>query len=260
MNPHAALQDHMSDRIKLSSCRRSLTAMLRYAQQIPTIPVAYRMNLADVAAARRRHTSPPSWSSILIRAYGITCGKFPQLRRTWISWPRPYLYQHPHSVCAAAIEREWEGEQVVLPGLIGNPENCTLDAIQQQLRRYQDAEVWSISGYRRSIRFGYLPRFVQRLFMWQKLDVSGERRARYVGTFGFSNYGMLGAESLHPIGPQTTVMSLGPMSPAGEITVKLVYDHRVLDGAQVARCLSYLEEVLHGTIAAELRAAIPLAA
>jgi hypothetical protein len=250
----------MSDRIKLSTCRRALIAMLHYAQRIPTIPVAYRMNLADLGAARRNRPSPPSWSSILIRAYSLTCAKFPQLRRTWISWPRPYLYEHPHSVCASAIEREWDGEQVVLPGLIGNPENTPLDGIQQQLRRYQDADVWSISGYRRTIRFGYLPRFLQRLFMWHKLDVSGKRRARYVGTFGFSNYGMLGAESLHPIGPQTTVMTLGPMSPAGDITVKLVYDHRVLDGAQVARCLNHLEEVLHGTIAAELRSEVPLAA
>lgn len=250
----------MSDRIKLSSCRRALAAMLRYAQRMPTIPVACRMNLADVAAARRSTASPPSWSSIFIRAYGLTCARFDQLRRSWISWPRPYLYQHPHSVCAAAIEREWEGEQVVLPGLIGQPEENSLDGIQQQLRRYQDADVWSIAGYRRSVRFGYLPSFVQRLLLWHKLDVSGERRARYFGTFGFSNYGMLGAESLHPIGPQTTVMTLGPMSPAGDITVKLVYDHRVLDGARVARCLNHLEEVLHGTIAAELRAAATRAA
>jgi pyruvate/2-oxoglutarate dehydrogenase complex dihydrolipoamide acyltransferase (E2) component len=250
----------MSERIKLSSCRRALAAMLRYAQRIPTVPVAYRMNLADVAKARQSAPASPSWSSIFVRAYGLTCARFPQLRRSWISWPRPYLHQHEHSVAAVAIEREWQGEQVVLPCLIGSPETNTLDAIQQQIRRFQQADVWSLSGYRRAIRFGYLPWFLQRLFMWHKLDISGKRRARYVGTFGFSNYGMLGAESLHPIGPTTTVMTLGPMSLAGDITVKLVYDHRVLDGAQVARCLNYVDEVLHGTILAELGTTTRLAA
>jgi hypothetical protein len=34
--------------------------------------------------------------------------------------------------------------------------------------------------------------------------------------------------------------------------VKLVYDHRVLDGAVVARCLNELEETLNTQIAREL--------
>jgi pyruvate/2-oxoglutarate dehydrogenase complex dihydrolipoamide acyltransferase (E2) component len=89
--------------------------------------------------------------------------------------------------------------------------------------------------------------------MWQKLDISGKQRAKYIGTFGFTNYGMLGAESLHPLGPTTTVMTLSPISPDGDVTVKLVYDHRVLDGSYVARSLAHLQEVLHQTILPELQ-------
>ena len=39
----------------------------------------------------------------------------------------------------------------------------------------------------------------------------------------------------------------------GTVTVRLVYDHRVLDGAAVARALARLEEVLRGAVVAELR-------
>jgi hypothetical protein len=36
------------------------------------------------------------------------------------------------------------------------------------------------------------------------------------------------------------------------VDVRIVYDHRVLDGATVARALARLEDVLNGEIAAEL--------
>ena len=105
-----------------------------------------------------------------------------------------------------------------------------------------------------------MPTLLQRFFLWQKLDLSGPRRVKYIGTFGLTNYGMLGAESLHPRGPQTTVLTLGPIRPAGETTVKLVYDHRVTDGGYVARSLNYLEEVLHSSVLDELRLRPRLAA
>jgi hypothetical protein len=37
------------------------------------------------------------------------------------------------------------------------------------------------------------------------------------------------------------------------VTVKIIYDHRVLDGRTVARALGTLEEILQGPIAAELK-------
>ena len=41
-------------------------------------------------------------------------------------------------------------------------------------------------------------------------------------------------------------------TPAGDVDVRVVYDHRVLDGATVARALGRLEEVLTGPIVEEL--------
>jgi hypothetical protein len=243
----------MSRRIKLSTCRRAMAGMLHYAHRIPTIPVARSMSLGNVADARTFLQSPPSWSSIFIRAYALVCTQFASLRRAWISWPSPYLYEHPHTVCALAVEREWLGESVVLMGKVFKPEMSTAEEIQRHVKRYQEADIRSISPFRLSLRFGRLPAFLQRLLLWHKLDVSGKRRVKYIGTFGVTNYGMFGAEPIHPLGPQTTVLAIGPLKPSGEITVKLIYDHRVLDGAYVARCLNRLEEVLHTNILAELK-------
>ncbi len=84
--------------------------------------------------------------------------------------------------------------------------------------------------------------------------MNGSKRAKRFGTFGLSTYGALGAESLHPISPLTTTLTYGPIDRDGNVCVKLIYDHRVLDGAFVARRLVEIEEMLHGAILDELEA------
>jgi hypothetical protein len=51
----------------------------------------------------------------------------------------------------------------------------------------------------------------------------------------------------------STVLTFGPIDEAGRVTVKIIYDHRVMDGANVARFLGHLERTLEGEIAEELQ-------
>jgi hypothetical protein len=89
---------------------------------------------------------------------------------------------------------------------------------------------------------------------WGTLNISGFKRSKRFGTFGLSSYGALGAEQIHPISPLSTTLTYGPIDPStGRVIVKLIYDHRVLDGAYVARRLRDVEEVLNGVILQELR-------
>jgi hypothetical protein len=98
-----------------------------------------------------------------------------------------------------------------------------------------------------------LPRPVRRLLLWLGLNLSRTRPGQF-GTFGLSSYSALGAESLHPLSPLTTTLNYGVIDPDGSVTVRLVYDHRVTDGATIARALARLEAVLTGEVLDELRA------
>ena len=92
---------------------------------------------------------------------------------------------------------------------------------------------------------------VCRLLWWFGLNI-GRQRANYFGTFGVSVYSALGAESLHPLSPLTSTLNYGVIAADGTTDVRVVYDHRVTDGATVARALARLEEVLNTTIRDEL--------
>ena len=67
-----------------------------------------------------------------------------------------------------------------------------------------------------------------------------------------ASYGALGAESLHPISPLTCTFNFGPISPDGTVSIKIIYDHRTLDGSEVARRLKNIEEVLMTLVRDEL--------
>src|SRR5262249_28937048 len=82
----------------------------------------------------------------------------------------------------------------------------------------------------------------------------GARRAKYFGTFGVSVVASLGAAGLHILSPLTTTLNYGTFEPDGSLDVRVVYDHRVIDGANMARLMAEFEDALHGPILSELLA------
>jgi hypothetical protein len=198
--------------------------------------------------------------AIFIRAYGLTACRHPELRRAYIPWPRKHCYEHPHSECVLPIEREWQGEHVVLMAKIRAPENGTLAALDGHLRYFKEAPVIEISEFRQLLRLGRLPAFLRRFLFSQTLYFSGLKRAKRLGTCVISSLGSLGVEQHHPLSPLTTYFTFGPISPTGAVTGKIIYDHRVMDGRCVARCLQTLDEVLRTTLVEEVRFARPAAA
>lgn len=238
--------------IRLSAYRKLVVEMLHHARKVPSIPVARAMCLAPLLQARQLGRKKVSWTALFIRAYGLVAGEFPELRRAYIPLPWPHLYEHPYSIASVVIERIVEDEPVLLAAKIRTPENCSLLEIQQHLDRFKHAPLEQVSEFRQLRRLGRMPGWLRRFFFWQTLNWSGAKRAKRFGTFLVSSYGSLGAEQIHPLCPLTTLLTFGPISASGDVIVKIVYDHRVMDGRRVAVALSRLEEVLNEALPAEI--------
>jgi hypothetical protein len=239
--------------LPLSLPRRFICDLLHFSRRVPSVPVQRRMRLGDVVAARQAAHPRPSWCAIFTRAYALVTAANPYLRRAYLGFPRPYLYEHPENIAALAIERTWEGEDAVFFAPLRQPETLSLEEIDAKLRRYKEDPIDDIGAFRRSLRISRWPRPLRRLAWWLGLNVSGRLRAHYVGTFGVSVYAGLGASSLHPLSMLTTTLNYGVIDENGEVDVRLVYDHRVVDGGTVARALGELERVLRSEILTELR-------
>ncbi|HEX3440176.1 MAG TPA: hypothetical protein VHT93_07510, partial [Pseudolabrys sp.] len=53
--------------------------------------------------------------------------------------------------------------------------------------------------------------------------------------------------------PLTTLLNYGVIDSDGSVNVRIIYDHRTLNGATVARVLARLEDILNSVVADELR-------
>ena len=232
-------------RLSLSLPRRWINDFLYFAQKVPTVPVQKRMNILALKAAREEADPRPSWVSIFAKAYALIAARRPELRRVYVSFPWAHFYEHPTSVVSIAIERRIDDEDCVFFTQIRGPEEHTPEQIDRVLQHCKEVPIEQFGIFRRAMRISRLPGPLRRLSWWMALNLSGYYRARNVGTFGVSVYSSLGAESLHPLSLMTTTINYGVIADDGTVDVRIVYDHRVLNGATIARVLGELEEVLN---------------
>lgn len=237
--------------LKLSGPRRLVGDLMRFSIGVPRVTVQRQMNLAPLQQARTSLAERPSWTTLFLKGYALLAMETPELRRAYVKLPRPQLYEYPGNVASIAHEREYEGERVVLLSLIKNPERRTIRELGASIEAARARPVLEIKEFRRALRIARAPAPIRWLLMWLGLNL-GRQRARHFGTFQLSVYSGLGAESLNPLTPLTTLFNYGPISDQGLVTVRIHYDHRVMDGANVARALERFERILNGEIAAEV--------
>jgi hypothetical protein len=244
--------------LPLSLPRRLVADALRACRGIPTVTAERRFELADLIAARQSRPVRPAWSALFTKAFALVAVEIPALRRSYISFPWPHLYEHAAPVASVVVEREYQGEETVFFARVDHPHMRSLAELDACLRRCQTEPVERLAGFRQALRLARLPWPVRHLGMWLGLHASGRLRERYFGTFSLSSPASQGAGMLTLITALTATLHYGLFDEAGRLDMRLTFDHRVLDGATAARALVALENVLRGPILEELSERSPL--
>lgn len=211
------------------------------------------MDVAAVATERKKIAHPPAWVMLFTKAYAMVAARRPELRRAYLPFPCPHLFQADESVATVAIEREYDGEPAVFFGHVRHPEQQSLRQLTQHLHRWRTHPVEHIRSFSRLIRYSRWPWPLRRAAWWYAANVSRRSRIRVFGTFGVSVTAGDGASALNLISPLSTSVNYGVLTPDHTLPVRVHFDHRVMDGAPVARAVAELEEVMNTAIVAELR-------
>jgi len=238
--------------IGLSPQRRFVCDLMHYSRSVPSVPSQRTMQLADVISARRINGKHLSWCAIFLKAYSIVARRNPVLRRSYMPLVWPHLYEHPVNVASFSVERKYRGEDGVFLAQIPSPEKLSLRELDALVRWHKQAPIEEVPSFSRAMLLSRLPLPLRRFVWWMGLFSDGVVRSHFFGTFGISVVASLGAAGLHLLSPLTTTLNYGVFADDGSVDVRLVYDHRVLDGAPVARALAELEDVLHHEIRNEL--------
>ncbi len=241
-------------RIALPLPRRWIADLLHAGRRIPTVTVERRVDVSAVAAARKQLADPPPWVVLFTKAYALVAARRPELRRAYMPFPWPHLFQADESVATVAVEREYLGEPAVFFGSLRHPEGQSLIQLTQHMNRWRTHPVENIRSFQRLIEYTRMPWPLRRLAWWWTANVSRKWRMRVFGTFGVSVTASEGATALNLISPLSTSVNYGVFGPGHTLPVRVHFDHRVLDGAPVARALGDLEETMNTVIVAELLA------
>jgi hypothetical protein len=246
------MSEAVGRRLSLSPPRRFLCELLHFTRKVPAASLLRRMRLAEVAAARAAADPRPSWSAVFLKAFAFVTASLPELRRAYVRFPTPHLYEHPATVLTVALERPHAGEQALFFARLPQPQQHSLHELDALLRHLSDCPVEDIAEFRRALRLGRWPLPLRRVACWFGLATPA-RRERLLGTAGFHTQPGLSGSSPQPLALLTGTLNYGVVEENGETDVRLNYDPRVFDGGTAARALGELESVLTHEILAELR-------
>lgn len=239
--------------LPVSPFRRLVADLMQLSQKVPAVTAERTMNLGELRAARQMTFPRPMWTSIFTKAYALLARDYPELRRSYMTFPWARFYEHPHNIATLNIERQVGDEKVVLYCLVRSPENRSLAEIDEIIRHHKEDPIEEVRSYQRSMTLARCPRFIRRTVWWTTLNMLGKVRAHNFGTFGLTTVGAQGAGLLQVVPLLTSTIFYGLFDKEGGLDVRLAWDHRVFDGAQAARILVDLEETLNRAILQEVR-------
>lgn len=236
----------------LSLGRRMLCDYLHFSQASAAACAERSMGLADVVEARRRAFPRPSWGAIMTKAFALAARKHPEMRQAYFNFPWGHIGEYESQIASVIQNRRVGDEEVIFLAHLLRPEEQSLEDLDRQIKRYKEAPVEDIRSYREAMLVGRLPRLLRRFFWWLSLHVLPRRRARHFGTFGVTTMSPFGAKTVHVPTIWSAFLHYGTIAETGEVSVGLVFDHRVMDGAVVGFTLMEMEQALHHDIVAEL--------
>ncbi|WP_213770305.1 acyltransferase [Bradyrhizobium sp. dw_78] len=244
---------------KISIPRRLIDDMMHASIGVPFVSLRRNLDISRLLEARALAAQPPGWAAIFVKAFGLVAQEQPVLRTLYARWPWPHFYELPRSIGMVAIARVENGEDCVLPQKVSlDDPPQSLAEIDRLIRFAKDAPVSEVGAFCKMLRAAALPLPLRRLVWLFGLNVA-RQRANYFGSFGVTSVAAYGPGELHALSPGPYILSYGTVTPDRTIDVLIRWDHRVTDGALIAKALTRLEQVLNTEIAAELRSQRPLA-
>ena len=240
--------------VRLSLPRLWMRDVVHFGMRSFIVGGTASIRVSSVVEARRNSQPLISWSAILIKAIALNSRKWPQLRRAYISFPWPHLYEHPHSVVTVVIEREWQGERAVFFDQIPAAEHKSLREIDRLLEGSKKLGIESVGSYRRLVRITRYPLLIRRLIWLVALRGAGRLKSKYFGTFSVNSISSRYNRTTQSVTPVSQSFEYGPIESNGRMPIRFYFDHRVMDGQTLVRIGLGLESVLNNEIIEELNA------
>ena len=235
----------------LAAGRGCVNDIAMLATAIPLFPVDRVMRLAGVSEARASARVRIGWAAVFLKGFAVVARDMPELR-SWLAGAfATRMATSSESVAVLAVNRVENGADRLFFGRLPRPDATPLPLLQRTIDRFATEPTAEV--FQRQLQLESVPGWLRRTILRWNMRSASPKRVTRIGTFSMSTLAGYGATNrFHPT-LCTTSLAYAPLEADGRCLVTAIADHRVLDGATVAKSLARLEEVLAGEIAAELR-------
>ena len=247
------MADERGHYVRQSLPRKWMADMLHFSHRVPVVAAERIIRVRATVDARKQSGLAVSWNAVMIKAMGLISERLPELRRAYLPYPWPRLYEAPYSVASVILDREFEGEHATFMAPVLHPERLTLIDLDGKLNRLKTAPFDTVGAYRRLIRSTKFPLPIRRVLWAAGLYGSGYFRARNFGTYAVNSVAAFRGKMLTMTTPITSCLYYNAVSRDGEMSTQFAFDHRVFDGYLGGRAGTELERVLNDEIVAELK-------
>ncbi len=249
------MSEAIGQSVRMSAARRFLGDLLHAGMSMPLVTIQKDMNVADLAAARHALAVRPSWCAIFTKAYGKMVAARPDMRRIVLAFPWERMYEYHAASADVTVEVRLGDENALAFVPIKHPETCPLLEIDRIISTCQEKPLELLPTFKDALFLArFCPRFLRRWAWWCLLNMSGRLRSWYFGTFGVTSVGNWGIESIRPIAPAISILHYGAIDADGNVSIRMTYDHRVLDGSGPSKALNEMEQFLKTDLLAEVGA------
>ncbi|MBF0544612.1 MAG: 2-oxo acid dehydrogenase subunit E2 [Candidatus Riflebacteria bacterium] len=204
--------------------------------------------------------SVPSYVSLAMTAYAKALYQFPRLNSYLRLYPFTRLAIYQDVDISFTVERDWLGKRIVLLAVLPTAQNLSFDEVHEFLKKRHSAPLEELDEFARYKRLLKIPVFLRWRLFQLFIKPFPELLRQLVGTTAFTSIGRFGTTLTTPLSPRTCTMSLGkvemrPRYVKGSIEgrlsawLTLTYDHRVSDGAEIARMGDWLKNLIENELA-----------
>lgn len=249
------MSEPVGQSVRMSPYRRFIGDLLHAGMSIPLVTIQKDINVAELAVARKRAAERPSWCAIFTKAYGKMVAARPDMRRIVLSFPWERMYEYTAASADITIEIQLDNETALAFVPIKHPELMPLLEFDRTIKECQEKPLEKLINLKDGLMLArFCPRFLRRWIWWCLLNLSGKIRAWYFNTYGVTSIGNWGIDSVRPIAPAISILHYGAIDADGNVSIRMTYDHRVLDGSGPSKALNEMEQFLKTDIMDELRA------
>jgi pyruvate/2-oxoglutarate dehydrogenase complex dihydrolipoamide acyltransferase (E2) component len=195
--------------------------------------------------------------SYLVHAAAGVLARHPQANAAIEGRLNPRIARFDTVSAKVTLDKEIEGQRVVLATVIPNLENAKLADIQDHLDRAANADPATAPEFAGIRALLGLP-WRQALSNFRAVARNLDARPAVAGTFAVTSLGHRPVDGFHSVGGTTITLGVGqvadrPVARDGKVVVapvfrlSLAFDHRVIDGAEAADVLAEIKEALEET-------------